>query len=112
MVIPHVRQKARDMGHTLRSEDAAGKAQLDCLYHRGRRALFGFADQKVNMIRHDHISDNHEPITLTHLLQHLKKEIATLCASQKRSSSITTPGDEMQIVVSVKPFQMGGRETI
>ena len=49
------------------AQNAAGETLLDDLHHRGRRAAFGFADQQMNVLGHDDISNDHELVALADL---------------------------------------------
>jgi hypothetical protein len=42
------------------------------------------------MLRHDHITDDHEAIAVPHLFKNAKKEIALRPSLQERESAITT----------------------
>jgi hypothetical protein len=53
------------------------------------------ADQPVDMFRHDHVADHHEPVTPPDFLQNAQEHIAPRPASQKRAAVITTGGDEV-----------------
>jgi hypothetical protein len=74
--------------------DASGKSELKRLHYDRRIFLLLFANQQVNVLRHDHVADNNELITHAHPLQHGKEYVATARRSEKRLSPITTTGDE------------------
>src|SRR5207248_7565094 len=71
-----------------------------------------FAQQQVYVLRHDHIADNHEPITSAYLLQDFDEEIAPPRRPQHRSSLITAEGDEMQVASAVISFKTCGHTEI
>jgi hypothetical protein len=58
-------------------------------------SLIRFADQKMNVLGHNHVSDNHELIATAHLLQHGQEQIATPRCAEQRLPPVTTAGDEM-----------------
>jgi len=41
-------------------QNAPGETLLDDLHHGGRRAAFGFADEQMNVLRHDDVSHDHD----------------------------------------------------
>jgi hypothetical protein len=49
-------------------------------------------------------SDDHESVALAHLFQNLQYEIAPPRRAEQWFSTVTTPGDEVQIMVSVEAF--------
>lgn len=54
----------------------ASKSDLDGLHHHRRISALRFADQQVNMFRHDHIANDHKNVSFTHGFQHQKKKVA------------------------------------
>ena len=74
---------------------ASSKAKFKSLHNRRRSLLLRFADQKVNMFRHDHVTNNDELIASAHLLQNSKKQIATRRSAKQLLPPITTARDEM-----------------
>jgi len=58
------------------------------------------------MLRHDYVSQNHETIALTHLLENRQEEIATTCTGQGRPPLITTASDEVQIAGAGIAFEI------
>jgi hypothetical protein len=66
--------------------------------------MLRFADQQVDVLRHNYVSDDHEAVALAHLFQHLQQEIAPVRRAQEWFPTVATPGDEVQIMVSVEAF--------
>src|SRR5271155_1328714 len=71
------------------------KAEFERLHHNRRVLLLRFADQKMDMLRHNHISDNDELVATAHLLQHGQKQITTPWRAEQGLTAITTAGDEV-----------------
>jgi len=60
---------------------------------------FRFADEEVDVLVHDHVSDNNELIALAHLFEHGEKLVATFLCSEQGTALITTAGNEVQVSV-------------
>ncbi len=86
------------------------KSKFKSLHH-GRRGLYlRFADQEVNVLGHDHVTDDHELIARAHLLQHSEQQVATVRRAEQRLLPITTTSDEMQVSSAVEAFQFPGHD--
>jgi len=66
--------------------------------------MLRFADHQVDVLRHNYVSDDHESVALAHLFQNLQYEIAPPRPAEQWFPTVTTPRDEMQIMVSVEAF--------
>ena len=89
-------------------QHAARETLLDHLHDGGRRATFGLADQQMNVIGHDDISDDHEMVALADLLKNLEEQVATAGVSQLGLPMITAAGEEVQMIVSVVTLEACG----
>jgi hypothetical protein len=76
-------------------QNSPREAEFERLHHRRGCLLLRFADQKMNVFRHDHIANNDELIALPHLLEHAKKQVPTPRSAEQWLPSVTTAGDEM-----------------
>ena len=85
-------------------QDASCKSELKRLHYGRGILLLRFADQQVNVLGHDHVTDDDELVALAHPLQHGQKHAATARRGEKRLSPITTAGDEMQVSSTVVAF--------
>jgi len=56
-----------------RGQDAARKAKFQGLHHRRRSFLLWFADQQVDMLGHDHVTDNDKLMAPSDLLEDRQK---------------------------------------
>jgi len=79
----------------------ASEALLNHLHHYGWIVPLEFGHQKVEVLRHDHVTDHHEAISLPRCFEHTKKEIAPLRRAQSRLAVITTAGDEVKVLLAV-----------
>jgi hypothetical protein len=59
---------------------AARKAEFESLHDGRGSLLLGFADQEMDVLRHDHVTHNDELIASSHLLQYGQKQVATVAA--------------------------------
>src|SRR5216684_2014166 len=92
------------------SQYAARKAKFERLHYCRRSLYLRFADQEVNVLGHDHVTDDHELIARAHLLQHSEQQVATVRRAEQRLLPITTTSDEMQVSSGVEAFQFPGHD--
>jgi hypothetical protein len=78
---------------------------LQHLQGDGKSAPFGLADEEVNMLRHRHISDDHDSIPLPHVLELKLKDPARSRLSQIRLPPIATEGNEMELPGALKSLE-------
>jgi hypothetical protein len=53
------------------------------------------------MLGHNHVPDDHKPVTAAHLFEHLQKQVTPLPSSEQRPPMVTTEGDEVKIASAV-----------
>jgi len=63
--------------------------------------MIRFADQQVNVLSHDDISDYHKTVTDSHLFENLQKEISAPHSAQHGTPMIATCGNEVQVSAAV-----------
>src|SRR5207237_9657448 len=97
-------------GHAGPTENPLGKTLFQHLHHDGWISLVRCAEQEMEVLGHDYISQNYETIALTHLLEDRQEEIAATCTGQVLPSLITTAGDEVQVSGSGIAFDFRGRD--
>lgn len=76
-------------------QDTPRKTNFDRLHHDGWVFQLRFADQEMDVLRHDHVTHDYELIPLARLFEDSQKKIATACATQQRLAVITTEGKEV-----------------
>ena len=86
------------------------RALLYHLHHGGRSSDFWFRDQQVDVLRHDDVPDDHEPVALAGLLQHGEEAITAERRAQKRQSPVTRTGDKVQVMSAVGAMQAAGHD--
>lgn len=69
---------------------------LENLQHRRQRRDLWFADQKMHVLRHQHVSSHHKFIPVAHRFQFALKDLIAACARQQRTPMIATEGDEVK----------------
>ena len=87
------------------ADEPLTKAQFDRLHDRGKVGDLRLRNQQMHMLRHHHVADYDETISLAHLLQDFQEQIATYRTSEQRLAMITTPGDEVMVSVAVVALQ-------
>jgi hypothetical protein len=71
----------------------------------GRRQALSlrFADQQVDVLGHDHISNDHQTVSPPNLFKHLQEQIPPSTESEESLAFMTTESDEVQISGFVIP---------
>ena len=91
----------------------AAQAARDTLFQnlndRGRGSFSRLADEQVDMLRHDDVTHQGEPVTVAHFVKNMDESISSANRAQQRQASVTTEGDEMQMVLSVPALQSFGQ---
>jgi len=76
---------------------APRKAQFERLHHHRKIFLLRFAEQQMNVLRHDHVTDHDQYVALADLFQDFQKQIAAAGSAEQRLPAIATAGDEVQV---------------
>jgi len=84
------------------------RALFHHLHYGGRTPHLGFGQQQVHMLRHDHVADDNEAVTLTCLFENLEETAFRFWAVEERQSSITGASDKVQVVSAVGAVKVGG----
>jgi hypothetical protein len=77
------------------AQETARKSLFQALHDERGIAALRFAKQKVHMLGHDNIADDHKVIAPADPLQDLKKQVAIPRDAEQRAALVTTRGDEM-----------------
>ena len=94
-------------------QNAPRKTEFESLHHSRRILLLRLADEQMNVLGHNDISDDDEHIALSHLLQHFEKQVTAVRSAKQRLSAIATASDEMKITGAVVAMEvLPHRETI
>src|SRR5712692_4404412 len=64
----------------------------------------------MNVLGHDHVSENCEVVRPAHLLQNVQEQSSARGSSQPGLSLVTTASDEVQAASAIVPFQARGHE--
>ncbi len=92
------------------AQEAASEALFDGLHDFGWIAPLRFAEQQVDVLGHDHVTNYHEMVSPAYALQDMKQQVAILCSCEQRQSLITTGGNEMEISRTVVAMELVGHE--
>jgi hypothetical protein len=74
---------------------------FQCLQRLGRILLPGFADEQVHVLWHHHVTDEPEFVPGAHTVEDFHKLVTGTPRSKKRSATVTTEGDEVEIASTV-----------
>ena len=77
----------------------------DCQHQRKISAL-RLGEEKMHMLRHDHITDDCKLMTLADLLHHFEEEIARVGSPEKGSALITTCGYKVGVSSAIVAVQV------
>jgi hypothetical protein len=64
------------------------------------------ADQQMNVLRHDHKSEQAEVIAVADLAENLKERVARFECPKQGHAPIATARDEMPVAETISPFQL------
>ncbi len=81
---------------------------LQDLQYRRRRTCFRLTDEKVDVFRHDCIPHQREAVAISNFAENLHEEVSRASGTQQRQAPVTTARDEVQVALSVPPFQSFG----
>jgi hypothetical protein len=98
-------------GCSLFVAQAPRDALFQNLNHGGRCCFTRFADEQMDVLRHDDITYQGEAVTVSHLAQNMDENISGANRAQKGQSSITSERDEMQMTASVVANEFVGHGT-
>jgi hypothetical protein len=62
--------------------------------HQRKISAFRLGEEKVDMLRHDYVTDDCKLMTLADLLHHFEEEIARAGCPEKGTALITTSGNK------------------
>jgi hypothetical protein len=82
-----------------------GYALLQTLHDRGRSAGIRLGNKQMNVLRHNDVPNQQEPVFLPYLVQLLQKEVSRPGRSEERLSPEAAAGDEVQMMVAIPAFQ-------
>ena len=87
---------------------ATRKSLLEDLDDFAGRSRAGFADEQVEMLRHDDVTDESEAVASANFLEDLHGKIPGASGGQKRPSLVTAKGDEVKIAASGEALEILG----
>ena len=90
---------------TSASPEIPRDALLQHFQDNGGCALGGFADEQMNVVGHDHISDQQEFVAFTNFPQGLDEDVARSRRVEQRQPPITTEREEMKMAPSIVSLQ-------
>jgi len=76
--------------------------------HQRRISTLRLGEEKMNMLRHDHVTDDYKLMTLADLLHGFEKQIARAGCAEKGTALITTCGNKVRVSSAVVAVQVGG----
>ena len=80
---------------------------FDRLHDPGRIILLRFADQQMNVLRHDYIADHDEAIALPNLFEDAQEKITAPCVAQPGLAMVATASDEVEMLGAVVALEAG-----
>ena len=89
-------------GRSFFAPQSARDALLQNLNHSGRHSFDRLADEQRNVIGHNYIAHQREPVAVARLAENLDEGDSGANRAQKRQASIAGEGDEMQMAARVE----------
>ena len=80
------------------------------LQGKGECGALGFADQQVDVLRHDDITDEVKAVPAANAFECMDHLIAGVCGTQSRGTMIATERDEVQMPSLLVSFESPGHE--
>src|SRR5882672_7415892 len=88
VAVPEQRLELGRRQVALSHSQVARDALLQDLHDHGRRSDGGFADQKMNVLRHHDVASERKTIPLTNLAQGLHKHVSCASRTEQRQSPV------------------------
>jgi hypothetical protein len=76
-------------------QQAARNTLLQYLHHKGYGIPPWFTDQDMDVLWHNHVSDDLEAVALAYLLEDSQKDVPRMGTAQERLTLIAARGDEV-----------------
>jgi hypothetical protein len=95
-------------GRSPLATQAARDPLFQHLNDRGRCSFDRFADEQLDVLRHNDVTHQGEAVTVTHLAKNLDENISGANRAQQRQASITGERNEMQMAASIVPNELDG----
>jgi hypothetical protein len=70
---------------------------LEYLHNSRHAASLRFADEKMNVLRHNHISDHDKLVTTSDLVKDFQQPVAAARLTEHRRAMIAAAGDEVEM---------------
>jgi len=83
-----------------------GKGLLQGGHHQRRISPLRLGKQKMDMLRHNHVTGNHKSMVLADLLHNFEEEIARAGCPEKGTALIATGGNKVRVPSAVAPAQV------
>jgi hypothetical protein len=78
----------------------------------GERAMFGLGEEKVDVLRHEDVAEEIEPMFLPKTFEGLLEDDAGMVFEEVRETTVTTEGEEVLVAFGLVPLQVAGHEVI
>jgi hypothetical protein len=88
------------------------RAARDTLFENldsyGQISFRWFGDEKMEMLRHDHITPDNELVFLSDFFESFNEQVTATGGGKKWLAMVATAGDEVLIAAGMKPLQTFG----
>lgn len=82
-----------------------GNALLQHQHHGAGRGAVRFANEQMDVLGHDHVSEERKAVAVADLTQDFEEDVAAAFGSEERQTMVTTAGDEVQVTQAIAPFK-------
>src|SRR5580700_10414554 len=88
------------------AEHPMGEGLLQSGQHQRRISALRLGEEKMDMLRHDYVTDDHKLMTLPDLLHNFEEEIARARCPEKGTALIATCGNKVEVSSAVEAVQV------
>ncbi len=89
------------------SQQPMGEGLFQRSQHQRRISALRLGEEKMDMLRHDYITDDYKLMTLADLFQNFEEEIARAGCGEKGTALITTCSNKVGVSSAVAAVQVG-----
>jgi len=86
------------------------RALFQHLHYRRGITHFRFREQKVDVFRHDHVTDDHKTVPTPRLLKNGEETVASIRGTEQGHASIARIGDKVQVMSTIAAMQADGHD--
>jgi len=87
------------------AQQPMGEGLFQSSQHQRKISALRLGEEKMDMLRHDYVTDDYKLMTLTDLLHDFEEEIARAGCPEKKTPLITTCGNKVRVSSAIVAMQ-------